>query len=126
MNGAVVTIITACLSAGLFEFIKFLIQRNDDKKTTNDDLKKQLNEIQEKLEKNQKDQIKNERDNVRLQLMLMYELYPNKVDKIIEIAHHYFVDLEGNWYATEMFDDYCEKNNVEKPLWFKNKSKDIK
>lgn len=123
---AIVTIITACLSAGLFEFVKFLIQRKDNKETTNNDLSKQLEEIKADIEKIKKEQIKNERDNVRIQLMMMYKDYPDQHDKIIEVAHHYFIDLEGNWYATEMFDDYCEEHNVVKPLWFINKSKDVK
>lgn len=123
MNGAVVTIITASLSAGLFEFIKFLIQRKDNKQTTNDDLSKQLSEIKTDIEKIKKDQKRNETDNVRLQLMMMYQDYPDKVEKIMEIAHHYFIDLEGNWYATELFDDFCEEHKLEKPLWFKNKNK---
>lgn len=119
----IIAIITALSSASFVSLIQFFIERKDKKKNTNDDLMKKLDEIQEKLEKNEKDQLKNEKDNVRLQLMIMYELYPQKTDKIKEVAHHYFCDLKGNWYATELFDDYLEKNHIEKPLWFLNKDK---
>lgn len=121
----ILALITALTSSSVVAFIQFLIQRKDNKKSTNDDLMKKLEEIQVDVSKVKKDQIKNERDNVRLQLLMMYQLYPEKSEKIIEIAHHYFMDLEGNWYATELFDDYLERNNIDKPLWFKNKNKGI-
>lgn len=121
----ILALITALTSSSVVAFIQFLIQRKDNKKSTNDDLMKKLEEIQVDVSKVKKDQIKNERDNVRLQLLMMYQLYPEKSEKIIEIAHHYFIDLEGNWYATELFDDYLEKNNIPKPLWFVNKNKGI-
>lgn len=121
----ILALITALTSSSVVAFIQFLIQRKDNKKSTNDDLMKKLEEIQVDVSKVKKDQIKNERDNVRLQLLMMYQLYPEKSEKIIEIAHHYFMDLEGNWYATELFDDYLEKNNIPKPLWFVNKNKGI-
>lgn len=112
----IITIITSVFSASVFSFIQFLIERKDKKKSSSD-------EVMKKLEAIQKDQKKCEKDNVRTQLMMMYKLYPDKKEKIIEVAHHYFIDLDGNWYATELFDDYLEANNVTKPLWFKNKGK---
>lgn len=120
----ITTIITSILSASVFSFIQFLIERKDKKKSNSDEVVKKLDEIQVELEKNKKANKKAEIDNVRLQLMMMYKLYPDKDEKIIEIAHHYFVDLGGNWYATELFDEYLETNNVDKPMWFKNKSKE--
>ena len=61
---------------------------------------------------------KEEKDNVRLQLLVLFSDYPQNVSEILEVAHHYFVDLSGDWYMTNMFNNWLTNNNVGQPEWF--------
>lgn len=48
--GFAVTIVTA---SAIWDFIKFIIQRKDEKNTTNQDLKKAIDTLSEKVDRNQ-------------------------------------------------------------------------
>lgn len=62
---------------------------------------------------------KNEKDNVRLQMLFLMSNYPGNQKEIIEVAQHYFEDIGGNWYMTNMFNEWLTDNNVGQPEWFK-------
>lgn len=57
----------------------------------------------------------------RLQLMVLIADYPRKVDEILKIAEHYFVDLKGDSFITVLFQDWLKSQNIESPEWFKVK-----
>lgn len=83
-------------SGALFSFIQFLITRHDIRKGWT-------------------------AQNVdRLQLMVLIADYPRKVDEILKLAEHYFVDLRGNSFLKELFTDWLASQNIEKPEWFIN------
>ena len=88
-------------SSAFCELVRYYIGRKTSK-----------NEITERLDKLEK-------DGVRSQLMTLIHDYPNRVDEIMEVGHHYFVDLQGNWFMTGLFEKWLEENNVSKPKWLK-------
>lgn len=60
-----------------------------------------------------------EKDSVRTQLLLLMSDYPDNKQEILEVAQHYFEDIGGNWYMTNMFNEWLTDNNVGQPEWFK-------
>lgn len=88
-------------SSATCELVRYFIGRATSKKA--------LTQRLDKLEK----------DGVRSQLMTLIHDYPNRVDEIMEVAHHYFVDLQGNWFMTGLFEKWLEENKVDKPKWLK-------
>lgn len=92
-------------STAVFGFITFLIQRRDEKK--ND-----LGNIKDKIEKI-------ERDQCRIQLMMLINHFPKNKSEILAVAEHYFTELEGNWYMSEIFSEYCSEHDIECPIWLR-------
>ena len=81
-------------SGALFSFIQFLITRHDIRKGWT-------------------------AQNVdRLQLMVLIADYPRKVDEILKLAEHYFVELKGNSFLKELFADWLKSQNIQEPEWF--------
>lgn len=102
MNQTTITIITAILASNaLFAFLQFLLDRHDTKKNIKGTL------------------IKLEKDGLRTQLLLMILLKPQEKKEILTLAQHYFIDLKGNWYMTDVFDKWCEEKCGSRPEWFK-------
>ena len=97
----IIAVISAMTSGGFLAFLQFLITRNDDKQGIRKSLKK--------LEK----------DGLRTQLLLMILMKPDEKKEILTLAQHYFVDLKGNWYMTDVFDAWCEDHCKVRPEWFK-------
>ena len=101
MNEMLMTIVVAILASNaLFAFIQFLISRHDTKKNIKGTL------------------IKLEKDGLRTQLLLMILLKPEEKKEILTLAEHYFVDLKGNWYMTDVFDKWCLEECGSRPEWF--------
>lgn len=75
------------------------------------------NKLEEKFKAIDDRLAKQEKDIVRGQLMTLIHDYPQRQDEIMEVAHHYFVDLKGNWYMTALFKEWCEAENIEVPNW---------
>lgn len=83
-------------SGALFSFLQFLITRHDLRKGWT-------------------------AQNVdRLQLMVLIADYPRKVDEILKLAEHYFVELRGNSFLKELFADWLKSQNIQEPEWFIN------
>lgn len=102
----------ACLGAGLFGFLQFLITRHDNKKD-------ELGEITRRLKEMEKDQC-------RTQMLLLISDYPSENAEIMKIAEHYFKSEEngglgGDWYMTNLFNKWLTKQNLGKPEWFNDK-----
>ena len=96
-----IALISAMTSGGFLAFLQFLLTRHDDRKGIGKTLKK--------LEK----------DGLRTQLLLMILMKPEEKKEILTLAQHYFVDLKGNWYMTDVFAKWCEERGLE-PEWFKS------
>lgn len=100
-----IAVISAMTSGGVLAFLQFLITRNDDKQGIRSTLKK--------LEK----------DVLRTQLLLMILLKPEEKKEILTLAQHYFVDLEGNWYMTDIFKKWLKEKGHSNPDWFQTENK---
>ena len=102
MDSMVTTIVVAILASnGAFALLQYLITRHDTKKNIKGTL------------------IKLEKDGLRTQLLLMILMKPDEKREILTLAQHYFVDLKGNWYMTDVFDAWCEDHCKARPEWFK-------
>lgn len=88
-------------------FIKFLIERYDKKKS--EDIKGTLKKL--------------EKDGLRTQLLLMILMKPEEKKEILTLAQHYFVDLEGNWYMTDIFKKWLKEKGHSNPEWFNTENK---
>lgn len=96
------TIILAILASnGFFALVQFLITRWDTKKS----IKGKLDRL--------------EKDGLRTQLLLMILMKPEEKKEILTLAQHYFVDLEGNWYMTDIFKKWLKEKGHSNPDWFK-------
>ena len=98
----ITTIVLAVLASnGFFALLQFLITRWDTKKS----IKGKLDRL--------------EKDGLRTQLLLMILMKPNEKQEILTLAQHYFVDLKGNWYMTDIFDKWLLEKGDSRPEWFK-------
>ena len=89
-------------SNAIIGLLQFLITRHDTKKN-----------IKGKLERLEK-------DGLRTQLLLMILLKGDEKKEILTLAQHYFDDLKGNWYMTDIFNKWLEEKGHSKPDWFKH------
>lgn len=101
MNATATIIVAILASNGLFAILQFLITRQDQKKN----LKGKLERL--------------ERDGLRTQLLLLILLKGDEKKEILTLAQHYFDDLKGNWYMTDIFNKWLEEKGHSKPDWFK-------
>lgn len=102
-------------SVGLFGFLQFMITRHDKKKGIFKQILDKLNEHDKRFERQ-------ERDTCRTQMLVLMSDYPNETQELMKLAKHYFVDLNGDWYATTLFQNYLHKNNIPLPPWFRGGS----
>lgn len=103
MDSYLTSIIIAVLASnGMFALLQFLITRHDTKKN-----------IKQKLDRLEK-------DGLRTQLLLMILLKGDEKKEILTLGQHYFDDLKGNWYMTDIFYKWLEEKGHSKPDWFKH------
>lgn len=99
----ITTIVLAILASnGFFALLQFLITRHDTKKN----IKGKLDRL--------------EKDGLRTQLLLMIMLKGDEKKEILTLGQHYFDDLHGNWYMTDIFNKWLEEKGHSKPDWFKH------
>lgn len=108
-------IISSILSAGFFQLIQFFVTRHDAKKGNMAGIKADISELKKR-------DLKIERDSCRTQMMLLMTLFPEDSVEIMTVARHYFEDLQGDWYATSLFQAWMRKNNIIPPPWFNSKN----
>ena len=53
---------------------------------------------------------------------LLILMKPEEKKEILTLAEHYFVDLKGNWYMTDVFNSWLEQEKHGKPEWFKKEN----
>ena len=110
----IVTAVVSILCSGaLLGFLQFLIQRHDNRKGA-------MSKVATAV-------CLQTLDISKLQIMLLIADYPKKVNEILEVTKHYFVDLNGDTYITALFEDWLKEQGIETPDWFKNhKTKEVK
>lgn len=78
-------------------FISSKITESVDKKL--DNISEQLDNI--------------ELDSTRTQLLTLMSNYPDNESEILKVAYHYFKDLDGDWYISELFTEWAEERNID-------------
>ncbi len=112
MKDMLVPIIVAVIgSNAFFGFIQFLITRKDSSN-------KKLKEINGKFDKLEGKLNYLDQGNVRLQLMVLIHLYPQRSEEIIKLGKQYFCSFKGNFYLTTIFKQYLDDNKLIYPDWF--------
>lgn len=51
---------------------------------------------------------KNELSNTRLELLMLINHSPSNVIEIEKVARHYFIDLNGDWYMSQIYSDWAK------------------
>lgn len=98
-------------SNGLFAFIQFLISRKDS-------ANKKFKEIECKFDNLEKRMNYIDQGSLRLQILVLIHLYPEREEEIIKLARQYFCDFHGNYYLTSIFKQYLDDNKLIYPQWF--------
>ena len=92
-------------SAGLFGLIQYLISRHDNKKNDLAEIKREIGKIKD----GQTD------TNIRVTRMELTNLLrhdPDNIDAVLQVAEHYFIELDGNAYAHAMFEKWAIEHGV--------------
>lgn len=54
-----------------------------------------------------------EQDAARSQLLTLMSSYADNESEIMKIAYHYFRELDGDWYMTELFMKWASQHNID-------------
>ncbi len=54
-----------------------------------------------------------EQDSARSQLLALMSSYPDNDSEIMKIAYHYFRELDGDWYMTELFMEWANEHDID-------------
>lgn len=103
--------LSAMLGAGVLTFVQFLITRNDNRNDRIGEIEQQLENIAAQLKLHEKDQC-------RTQMLLLISDYPAENAELMKLAKHYFSDLQGDWYMTNIFNKWLTERQLGKPEWF--------
>lgn len=108
-------ILTILGSGGFFALIQFLVNRHDNK---NDKLTRIERKVDSTIEKGQR----NEVAITRLQLLFLILMQPDNKDTILLTAQRYFMELDGNGEAWDVFKKWAKEKEVDSS-YFQNHKK---
>lgn len=54
-----------------------------------------------------------ELDTTRTQLLTLMNHYPENKSEILSVAYHYFKELDGDWYMSELFSEWAKERNID-------------
>jgi len=100
MNTLVSIVIAVLGAVDIVTLIMFFVTRHDNKK-----------KLEEKI-------TMLEKDGLRTQLLMLILLRPQSRQEILTLGRHYFADLKGNWYMTDLFNHWLVENGDSEPEWF--------
>lgn len=125
MKDSIISIVLAIIasSAAILTFTQFLITRHDNKKGALVELTRTVDKIRDDVADLKESASKQEGDNCRQQLMLLIHISPNNAGDIIPLAFHYFVELKGDTYMTNLFQNWLVEKSIDTPIWFKGEHK---
>ena len=81
--------------------------------------KDELKELKNELEDIREAAMDSRQSLVRLQLLNLIQHAPSRHSEILEVAHRYFAELDGNWYMESIFIEWAGDQQVSLPTWFK-------
>ena len=102
MSTTATIIVSIIGSTAIASLVQFFVSRHDARK-----------KIPEKLETLEKDVL-------RTQLLMLILMQPESRQEILTVGQHYFGDLKGDWYMTDVFNKWIEHSGESRPEWFKN------
>lgn len=102
-------------SGGFFALIQFLVNRHDNK---NDKLTRIEHKVDSTIEKGKC----NELAITRLQLLFLILMQPDNKDTILLTAQRYFMELDGNGEAWDVFKKWAKEREVDSS-YFQNHKK---
>ena len=98
---SIITIVISVLGAlDIATLIIFFVNRHDSKKN-----------VEGKLTTLEKDVL-------RTQLLMLILMRPEAKHEILTLGKHYFADLHGDWYMTDMFNHWLVERGDSEPEWF--------
>lgn len=89
----------------VFGFIQFWVTRHDAKKSDIRSLHRDIAAIR----KSQDDMAIRV---TRMELLSLLRTDPDNVDAILQVAEHYFIELDGNAYAHALFEKWAKAHDV--------------
>ena len=92
-------------SAGLYGLIQFLIARYDKKNDRIKEVEKKIDMIFVRLDRN-------ELATTRVQLIYLIDSDPSNKDAILKTAQRYFVELDGDGEAWDIFYTWAKRRKV--------------
>lgn len=99
-------LITGLIGGGtVFGFIQFWVTRHDAKKSDIKALRQDIAAIKHSQSDMQIRQ-------TRIELIGLIRLDPDNVDAILQVAEHYFIELDGNAYAHALFEKWAKAHDV--------------
>lgn len=90
---------------GVIGFIQYMISRHDTRKSDIAGIKRDLSMIR----KSQQDMAIRV---TRMELLSLLRQDPDNVDSILQVAEHYFIELDGNAYAHSIFEKWAKAHDV--------------
>lgn len=81
--------------------------------------KGRLTALEGKVDKLCEETKKAEKDALRTQLLLMISDFPTNIEGIMTLGQRYFGVLNGDWFATSIFNTWLEQSGTARPEWFK-------
>lgn len=83
-------------------------------------IKKESNERAEKLDTTMDKVLavteETRKDTVRIQLLMILSHQPENTDTILKLAEKYFIDLDGDWYMTNVFGKWAKEHDITIPV----------
>lgn len=124
MSDSVLIAIIAAISGGsITGLIQFLVTRKDNKDTEKDENEERLAAIEteiKKLREETKANLKEIRKSMlRLELLELMHNTPKRHEEVMKVAEEYFVKYSGDWYMTDMLNNYLTAELMAKPSWLK-------
>ena len=110
-------VVISVLGSGAFAtLVTALINAFSNRKTKLKGIAEKLNTIEKRL-------VTSEKDALRTQLLIMISDYPHEKQEFMTLAERYFgPPLNGDWYASSLFNGWIQKMGITEPVWFdKNK-----
>lgn len=98
--------VISALVTGVVSIIIKLIDRKDKK----DSEQNKIASLEEQIKETQK-------DGTRMQMLMLIQYYPTAEMEILQLAEKYFIELDGNWYMSGIFNHWLNDHPEAKEEW---------